>query len=202
MRRILLIACAAALAVAVTVALQRPTRAAADGTAPPVPTAVQVEAGNKLFLVGHGVGTQNYVCLPSGTGFKFVLFTPQATLFSEGEQVTTHFFSPNPAEGGTTRATWQASRDTSTVWGQVKPGNASSDPAFVAPGAIPWLLVTQVGSQGGPDGGDTLTGTTFIQRLNTAGGVAPATGCSSPADVGRQAFVPYTADYFFYKKAD
>ena len=44
-----------------------------------------------------------------------------------------------------------------------------------------------------------LTTTTFIQRLNTSGGIAPATGCTSPADVGKSAFVPYTTDYYFYK---
>ena len=53
----------------------------------PVPANVQVPAGTKLFLVGHASGTQNYVCLPAGTGVTFVLFTPQATLFNESEQV-------------------------------------------------------------------------------------------------------------------
>jgi hypothetical protein len=182
------------------VSLQQSTRAA-DGTPPPVPAAVQVPAGNRLFFVGHASGTQNYVCLPSGSGVKFVLFTPQATLFDAKKQVVTHYFSPNPIEGGTIRATWQHSRDTSTVWGEVKPGNSSTDPAFVAPGAIPWLLLTAVGAQDGPTGGDKLTPTTFIQRLNTSGGVAPATGCSASTDLGKQAFVPYTADYFFYKAA-
>jgi Protein of unknown function (DUF3455) len=37
--------------------------------------------------------------------------------------------------------------------------------------------------------------------LNTTGGLAPKTGCSSLTDVGNKAFVPYTADYFFYRKA-
>jgi len=50
----------------------------------------------------------------------------------------------------------------------------------------------------GPTGGDTLTKTTFVQRLNTRGALAPSTGCASPSNVGNQAFVPYTADYFFY----
>ena len=200
MRRILLIACAIALAVAFMVSRQQPTRAA-DGTPPPVPAAVQVEAGHKLFLVGHAIGTQNYVCVPSGDSVKYVLFTPQATLFSDGKQATTHFFSPNPDQNGTVRAAWQNSDDSSTVWGEVKDGNSSSDPAFVAPGAIPWLKVTKAGTQVGPDGGDMLTATTFIQRLNTSGGLAPSTGCSSSADVGNKAFVPYTADYFFYTKA-
>ena len=172
-------------------------------TPPPVPANIQVPAGNKAFLVGHAVGTQNYVCLPSGAGVAFTLFTPQATLFKDNDkQITTHFFSPNPFENGTIRATWQDSRDTSTVWGQVKPDNSSSDPNFVAPGAIAWLLVTVVGAQDGPNGGDTLTATTYIQRLNTSGGVAPSTGCASATDVGNQAFVPYTADYFFYRSGE
>jgi hypothetical protein len=203
--RILLAACASALAIAF------PRPAYADHvTPPPVPANIKVPAGNEAFLLGHGVGTQNYVCLPSGTGIAFTLFTPQATLFSDDDkQLTTHFFSPNPIENNTNpavvaagmiRATWQHSRDTSTVWGQVKPGNSSSDPGFVAPNAIAWLLLTVVGAEDGPTGGDTLTKTTFIQRLNTSGGVAPSTGCASLADVGHQEFVPYTADYFFYRK--
>ena len=198
--RALPIACAALLAVAFTAPVAQPARAdEAAVTPPPVPANIQVPAGNTAFLVGHGVGTQNYICLPSGTGFKFVLFTPQATLFSRaGKEVITHYFSPNPAEGGTIRATWQHSRDASTVWAKVALGNSLSDPSFVAPGAVAWLLLTVVGTEEGPTGGDTLTRTTFIQRLNTSGGLAPSTGCSSQAEVGRQAFVPYSADYFFY----
>src|SRR6185436_19167383 len=110
-RRILPIASAAALAVALTVSLPLVARAD-DGdhgghiTPPPVPAKIQVPEGNKAFLVGHALGTQNYICLPSGAGFKFVLFTPEATLFQRhGKQIITHFFSPNPSEGGTVRAT-------------------------------------------------------------------------------------------------
>lgn len=192
---------ATAVAVVSLTTMFQPARA--DALTPPaVPANIQVPAGNKLFFVGQAVGTQNYVCLPADGGVKFILFTPQATLFKEGEEVTTHYFSPNPAENGTIRAAWQHSRDTSTVWGKVADGNSSSDPAYVAPGAIPWLLVTIVGAQNGPTGGDKLTGTTYIQRVNTAGGVAPATGCASSTDIGNKAFVPYTTDYYFYKKAN
>jgi len=169
-------------------------------THPPVPADIQVPAGNMVFLVGHAVGTQNYVCLPSATGFAFSLVTPQATLFSsDEEQVMTHSFSPNPFEESTIRATWLDSTDTSSVWGQ--PLHSSADPEFVAPGAIAWVLLQQVGAQAGPAGGDALTATTYIQRLNTSGGVAPSTECSSVTDVGNRAFVPYTADYYFYKEA-
>jgi len=207
-RGILSIACATALAVAFTVSLPQPAHAG-HVTPPSVPPEIQVPAGNKAFLEGHGVGTQNYVCRPSGSGVKFVLFTPQATLFNDdGKQLTTHFFSPNPFEANTDptvvgddmiRVTWQHSRDSSTVWAQL-----DAPPAFVTQDAIPWLRLKVPpagGVQEGPTGGDTLTKTTFIQRVNTSGGTAPSTGCNSLMDVGNQAFVPYTANYFFYKKA-
>jgi hypothetical protein len=45
-----------------------------------------------------------------------------------------------------------------------------------------------------------MTQTTFIQRLKTTGGTAPASGCSVAADVGKQVLVPYTADYYFFRK--
>jgi len=200
-RRILLTACATALAVSFTVSL--PSQAhAGQVTVPPVPVKLEVEAGNIAFLEAHGVGTQNYVCQPSGAGFAFTLFTPQATLFNDADhQLITHFFSPNPDENGTIRATWENSRDTSTVWAALVPDGSSTDAAFVAPGAIAWLKLEVVGHEDGPTGGDKLSETTFIQRLNTSGGLAPLTGCSSLADVGKKAFVPYAADYFFYRNA-
>ena len=67
-RCILLIACAAALAVAFTVALRQPAHAD-DVTPPPVPGNIEVPAGNKAFLAGYAVGTQDCICLPSASGF-------------------------------------------------------------------------------------------------------------------------------------
>jgi hypothetical protein len=199
-RRLRLITCAAALAMAFTVSL--PQLAHADHvTPPPVPSNIQAPEGNKAFLEGHAMGTQDYICLPSGSGFAWTFFGPQATLFNDHDkQIITHFLSPNPFESGTPRATWQHSRDTSAVWAMAIA--SSSDPAFVAPGAIPWLLLQVVGAQDGPTGGDKLSGTTFIQRLNTSKGVAPSSGCTLSTDVGTKALVSYTADYFFYKEED
>ena len=190
-------ACATALAATLVSTL--PQRAYAQReTPPPVPDAIQVPAGQRLFLAGHALGTQNYICLPSGGGFAWTLFGPQATLFhNDARQVMTHFLSPNPNEAGTLRATWQHSVDTSAVWARAIA--SSSDPGFVAPGAIPWLLLEVVGAEGGPTGGRRLTVATYIHRLNTAGGVAPASGCSQSASVGSRIFVPYEADYFFYR---
>jgi hypothetical protein len=167
-------------------------------TPPPVPGDIQVEAGNRVFLAAHAIGTQNYICLPSVSGFAWTLVGPQATLFNEGDhQVMTHFLSPNPEEAGTARATWHDSVDSSAVWARAIA--TSSNAAYVAPGAIPWLLLERVGAQAGPNGTGKMTPTTFIHRLNTIGGMAPSTGCSVSSDVGRRAFVPYEADYFFYR---
>jgi Protein of unknown function (DUF3455) len=187
------------LMVAFTVALLQPI-AAADIAPPPVPPNLEVPAGNEAFLEGHAIGTQNYICLPSEAGVAWTLVGPQATLFNRWDrQLITHFLSPNPDERDTPRATWQHSRDTSTVWAVAIA--SSSDPNFVASGVIPWLLLQVVGAQPGPTGGDRLTETTFIQRVHTSGGVAPSTGCVEVTDVGQRAFVPYTADYFFYDAA-
>ena len=112
-------------------------------TPPPLPAGLApVPAGQKLFLGTHAVGTQNYVCRPSGAGVAYVLFTPEATLFGgDGGQVITHYFSPNPFEpntdpkvvaNGTIRATWQH-RDTSTVWAKLHQPNGA---VTVDPNAI------------------------------------------------------------------
>jgi len=206
-RRIMLIACNAALALGLMVSL--PQLAQAQNVTPPtVPgNKLQVEPGNEAFLLGHAVGTQNYVCKPSGTGVKFVLFTPQATLAKDNDdrQIITHFFSPNPFEpntdatvvaDGVIRATWQA-RDSSSVWAKVHQPDGM---LTVDQNAIAWVLLDAVGTQDGPTGGRTLSDTTFVQRVNTTGGLPPATGCTSLSDLGNQAFVAYTADYVFYKK--
>ncbi len=200
-RRLLLIVCLAALAGVCTALRPQPVRATGDPVPPPLPANLEVPAGNEAFLEGHAAGTQNYICLPSDSSFAWTFFGPQATLFNDDDQqIITHFLSPNPDESGTARATWQDSSDTSTVWAVAMA--SSSDPDFVASGAIPWLLLQVVGAEPGPTGGDRLTRTTFIQRLNTSGGIAPSTGCAQPTDVGTRALVPYTADYFFYKAAE
>jgi hypothetical protein len=77
---------------------------------------------------------------------------------------------------------------------------AGSDPSCPNPGSIACLLLQSIGSENGPTGGSLLSRTTFIQRLNTKGGSAPVDGCFVAADVGRQSLVPYTADYFFFRK--
>jgi hypothetical protein len=182
---------------------------------PATPPAITPPAGNSAFLVGHAVGTQGYVCLPTGSGASWTVnpARPEATLFTnifgEAVQIITHFlspdtnpnqFAPSPLPFGS--ATWQTSFDSSRVWGQALQAIAAgSDASCPNVGAITCLLLQAIGSEQGPAGGKILTRTTYIQRLNTNGGSAPASGCAVPTDVGKQTLVPYSADYYFFRAA-
>lgn len=178
-----------------------PQSAVADNgiEVPSVPPGLEVPAGHKAFMVTHAVGTQNYVCLPTATGYGWSFWGPQATLFDDDDdQKLTHFLSSD--SGGAARPTWMHSKDSSTVWGSaVASATSVTAPDYVEAGAIPWLLVQVVDSAAGPTGGDKLQKTKYIHRLDTEGGVAPAAGCAAAADVGKKALVPYSTDYYFYK---
>ena len=186
---------------------------AEDGISTPVtPAIITPESGNSAFLATHGVGTQGYVCLPTATGASWTVANarPEATLFvnvaNQPVQVITHFLSPDTSPNGVApnplpfgNATWQSSFDSSKVWAQVEHSIvAGTDSSCPNTGSIACLLLQVIGAQPGPAGGKSLTRTTFIQRLNTSGGSAPSAGCSVAADVGKQALVPYSADYYFF----
>jgi hypothetical protein len=191
--------------------------AAQTVTPPPTPTLITPPVGNTAFLVGHALGTQGYVCLPTAPGASTAAWTvnarPEATLFAkvfgQDVQIITHFLSPDEKPKDPTmpvpfgNATWQSSFDSSRVWAAVLHKNtidAGTDPnSCPNTGSIACLLLETVGAKDGPTGGTLLSKTTFVQRLNTNGGSAPAEGCFVSTDVGKQALVPYTADYFFYK---
>ena len=194
LNRIVLLVLGIAFALALTVAQSQPVQASYAAIKPPDgPGIIQVPAGNQLFRVAHAVGTQDYVCL--STGWASAAYGPQATLFNEdNEQILTHFLSAYPYGSAAFFPTWQDSRDSSIVWANpVKDAKYTPDPS-----AIPWLLLKVVDTAAGPTGGDKMFSTTYIQRLNTTGGLKPTTTCAE----GDKALVPYTADYFFYKTAN
>jgi len=177
------------------------------------PLAITPPPGNVAFLSGHASGTQGYTCLPASDGtnaWTVNAARPEATLFTDAlgqpEQIVTHFLSLNlnpnqnapkqPAPGG--NATWQSSTDSSRVWatatGHIEAGSDASCPNK---GSLPCLLLQSIGNQAGPSGGTVMERVTYIQRLNTQGGVAPKSACS----VGQSELVAYTADYYFFRSA-
>jgi hypothetical protein len=172
---------------------------------PNAPPELQPPPGNELYLAAEAQGTQNYICLPSPAGVAWTFLGPQATLFLPislpgryvYHQVATHFLSPNPAEQGLARPTWQNSSDTSAVWGRVIA--SVSEPVIIGEGNIPWLLLQTAGAVAGTEGNAGFAQTTYIQRLQTFGGVAPATGCAVTEDIGHTVYMWYKARYFFYR---
>jgi hypothetical protein len=150
---------------------------------PTVPPAIAVPAGNVAFLVGHARGYQVYGCQAQGSGFAWVLLFPYAGLVDDnGGSLAIHYAGPS----------WTAA-DSSTIVGT----RVASAPA---PGgtAIPWLLLAVTSHSGKPDG--TFSPTTYVQRINTSGGLAPSGGCDAN-HVGATAASYYTADYWFFKAA-
>jgi hypothetical protein len=115
-------------------------------TPPTTPTLITPPVGNTAFLVGHALGTQGYVCLPTGPGASTASWTvnnarPEATLFTkffgQDVQIITHFLSPDEKPKDPTmpvpfgNATWQSSFDSSRVWAAVLHKNtidAGTDP--------------------------------------------------------------------------
>ncbi|MDQ4131995.1 MAG: DUF3455 domain-containing protein [Actinomycetota bacterium] len=135
------------------------------------------------YLVGHARGYQFYTCQVQANGYGWVLQTPWAGLVDDsGRYVARHYAGP----------TWAARDNSAVVAAPVASAPAPSGDA------IPWLLL-QGTSTSGPSGG-TFSGTTYIQRINTTGGLAPTSGCDA-AHVGATAAVYYTADYYFYRAA-
>jgi len=149
------------------------------GAAPPepvVPTDIQVGAGNKLFLAGHAVGVQIYACNATPSGFKWALVAPRANLYDDnGRLIVKHFVGPPR-----------------------RSAEMLDDQVTVDATAIPWLLLSKASATAGEDG-DRLVSTTFIQRIATTGGLAPAAAACEATTAGDEVEVPYTADYHFWK---
>jgi len=151
-------------------------------TAPPqVPDNLKVPAGQELLLKASGKGSQVYVCKAAAADaqrFEWILARPDAGLFDQsGARIGKHFAGP----------TWE-SADGSRVVGQVQQ-RANSPGA----NAVPWLLLKATSNQGS----GTFARVTYVQRVDTVGGQAPAAGCDK-SRVGAEAAVDYQANYYFY----
>ena len=149
---------------------------------PMVPENLRAPAGQVLSLEAQATGVQIYECDSSKTDparFEWIFKAPEADLFDDaGRKIGKHYAGP----------TWE-SNDGSKVLGEVKARDEGPDA-----GAIPWLLLTAKSTSGSGVLGQTQS----IQRVRTVGGKAPAQGCSSQGQTGKEARVPYKATYYFY----
>jgi hypothetical protein len=143
-----------------------------------VPPPLQPPANEQLLLQVHAKGDQIYICKVDAAQSSWTLKAPDAQLFDDkGKPFGKHFAGPS----------WKAN-DGSRVTGKAIANAPSPDPD-----SIPWLLVNIVTHEGS----GVLSRATTIQRLNTKGGKAPATGCDA-AHAGQELRVPYSADYLFF----
>lgn len=151
---------------------------AAAAGAQQVPQALQAPANEQLVVQVHAKGDQIYSCKVDGPQPGWTLKAPDAQLFDkDGKAFGKHFAGPS----------WEAS-DGSLVVGKAA-ANAPSPDAD----SIPWLLVKVVSHAG--EG--VLAKVTSIQRINTKGGKAPASGCDA-GHAGAEVRVAYSADYLFF----
>ena len=148
------------------------------------PAEITPPSGNKPVLTLSATGDLSYECKAvadkPGT-FAWTFAGPNAKLWDASKkEVGKYYAGP----------TWE-SADGSKVTGTqaaVSPGAA---------GAIPLQLVKANPSTGM----GAMSDVTYVQRLNTVGGVAPATPACAAGNVGAKTTVPYSADYVFFKKS-
>lgn len=151
---------------------------------PAVPPELVVPPGNQLTLSANAKGVQIYECAPDASGTPaWKLHAPRAELFNDaGKQVAVHFGGVD--KGLPAGPYWQAN-DGSRVHG--------ANPVSVAnPGSIPLLRLEAADTSGN----GVFSKVTFIQRLDTTGGVSPTGACQA----GQTQEVAYTAKYDFYAK--
>ncbi|MDD2661538.1 MAG: DUF3455 domain-containing protein [Methylococcales bacterium] len=145
-----------------------------------MPEQIKAPAGYSPVLTAHAKGDQIYQCTLNKGEYAWETKAPDAKLFdAKGNIVGNHSAGP----------LWEY-KEGSRVVGRVV------NKVDMAPGkAISWLLVEVVSHKG--DG--LFSNVDFINRVNTQGGLPPASGCDAN-HLGGEKRVAYTADYVFYSK--
>jgi len=149
-----------------------------------LPTAVQVPAGQRIAMETVGAGDITYECrakkdMPSA--FEWVFVGPDAKLMDRSGKVVGRYYGPP--------ATWESNDGSKVTATQLAVAPASA-------GNIPLQLVKANPAMGM----GAMQGVTYIQRVATQGGVAPAVACTA-ANAGQKQVVKYQADYIIWKAA-
>ncbi|HKS44071.1 MAG TPA: DUF3455 domain-containing protein [Amycolatopsis sp.] len=135
----------------------------------PVPPQLRVPDGNQMIASMSARGVQTYQC--ANNVWTFV--QPDAILEYRGLPQVLHSRGP----------VWTSVLDGSSVTGTA----IANSPVT---GTIPELLLKSTGNRGP----GLLAKVTYVQRLATRGGAAPAGSCEE----GTTTSVPYTANYLFW----
>jgi hypothetical protein len=170
---------------ALALAFAIPCAAAAVAEPAGISDALRAPAGEQLAFVMNAQGVQIYACKPGTVDpvsyemtFHWTFVAPEATLLVDGKPAGHHGAGP----------VWESKEDGSRVKGAVRQKQDGGA------GNIPWLLLA-----GTSEGAGRFAGVTSVQRVATRGGVEPKDGCDA-TKAGREARVPYTAQYYFYRR--
>lgn len=147
----------------------------------PLCDSLVVPGGNEVAFHVYAVGVQIY----TWNGSAWVFVAPSALLYADPglhALVGIHFLTPGQGP------TWKTKSGSEVIG--ARQAACTPDPT-----AIPWLKLRGLSS----DGPGVLNGVSFVQRVNTVGGIAPSTPGTT---VGQEADVPYMAEYFFYQPID
>ena len=171
-----------ALIALVTVALQSVQANTLDNNnGPLLPeecSSIRVDAGHKLSFHTYARGVQIYKWNVATQMWDFV--APMAGLYAEEKffgEVGSHYVGPK----------WESKSGSKVEARRVQGTGCTPDPS-----AIAWLLL----SKHSTEGSGIFSSVTFIQRVNTTGGLAPALPGSFHGETKE---IPYTAEYYFYK---
>src|SRR5205814_843539 len=138
-----------------------------------VPAAIEVNGNPTLKVQAQGVQIYSWKTDAAGRG-AWVFKAPDATFSGNGVSGK-HYAGP----------TWEAADGSKVVARKI-----AEAPAPDA-SAVPWLLLEATKHEGN----GALSNVTFIQRINTSSGKAPA---APAANAGDETRVKYTATYVFY----
>lgn len=142
--------------------------------------ALRPPAGEQPAFMLKAAGVQIYACKAKveTNSYAWTFVAPSAALMEGSATVGKHFAGP----------TWESTSDGSSAKGAVKERQDGG------PGNIPWLRLSATSS-----GTGRFADVTSVLRVATRGGIEPAAGCEK-SNEGAEMRVPYTADYYFYKK--
>lgn len=144
-----------------------------------LPEPVRAPAGHRAMMTWTGTGDLTYECRARADNpgaFEWAFVAPAAELTDAGTRAKRGKYYGGP--------TWEANDGSKGTGKQVA---VAPSP----PGNIPMQLVKTDPSSG------AFAKVTYIQRVNTKGGVAPSAACNASMG-GKRQTVPYSADYVFY----
>ncbi len=147
-----------------------------------LPDSIKVPAGNKVVLETVGAGLITYECRNKkdmADQLEWAFVGPDAALVDRKGKTVGKYYGPP--------ATWESSDGSKVTATQLAVAPNGS-------GNIPLQLV-----KANPAVGEgAMKDITYIQRLDTRGGTAPATACTAD-NRGQRVTVGYQADYIFWK---